>query len=310
MPNDLTAIDLNGLTWEAGTRAADLNEVYTRVIGETRTAIEWYQQSRKPKKRAAMALRASTVLLLSASGLIPLAVAIFPKPGARPFNGLIISFVVALAAALYSLDKFFNYSSGWMRYVKADLALQAALSEFEFDWQISRAAWTSSEPTSEQLSEMLDRCKTFAAATKAIVAEETNRWMTDFQASMAYLGESVKAAEARIEAVEVRRAEAEAKRVEAEAKRAEAEAQKGALNVSVKHNGQTYAGPFRLRVDNDPKGKVFPGPNAALADLRPGPHRLAAELTTSEGKKYVGELNFDVMAGKTCEASVTVGAEL
>lgn len=291
---DLKPIDLSALSWEDGKRAECLAEVYSRVTGDARMAIEWYRLSRKPKKRAAMAVRWSAVLLISASGLIPLFVEVFPIKGAPPFNPLITSLVVALAAALFGLDKFFNYSSGWMRYVKTDLALQGALGEFEFDWQIARAAWTTPEPTPGQLAEMLGRCKTFAATIKGIVADETNLWITEFQASMAQLGESVKAAEARVEA--------------AEARRAEAAAQRGALNVSVKHNGETYAGQFRLRVDNDAQGKVYVGPNVALVDLPAGPHKLAAELTTSDGKKHVGEVSADVVPGKTSEASVTVAA--
>lgn len=289
MPKDLTATNLSQLTWEDGNRAECLTEVYKRVTQDAHDAINWYQLSRKPKKRAAMLLRWSTVLLLSASGLIPLVAEI--TPGAKPINPLLISFVVALAAALFGLDKFFNFSAGWMRYVRTDLALRASLGEFEFDWQIARAAWGSAQPTPEQGAEMLARCKTFAAGIKAIVAEETNAWVAEFQASLAQLGESVKAAEARVEADAAKRAEA---------------ARTGALNVVVTHNGQTFTGPIRLRVDDDNQ-QVFVGPNLALVGLAAGPHKLAAEITV-DGKTHKGEFAADVVPGKTSDASVPVAA--
>jgi hypothetical protein len=291
MPKDLSATDLSQLTWKDETRAACLTEVYTRVTAEAREAISWYQVSRRPKKRAAMGLRWGAVLLLSASGLIPLVVAIFPVEGAPPFNPLLTSFVVALAAALFGIDKFFNFSTGWMRYVKTDLALQAALGDFEFEWQIARAAWTGTEPTPEQAADMLGRCKAFASAIKAIVTEETNVWITEFQASLAQLGESVKAAEARVEADAARRAEA---------------ARTGALNVVIKHNGETFTGPVRLRVD-DEKTQAYVGPNLALVGLSAGPHKLAAELSVG-GKVHRGELGVDVIPGRTSDAAVAVAA--
>ncbi|HST58619.1 MAG TPA: SLATT domain-containing protein [Longimicrobium sp.] len=290
MAKDLIPIELGKLPWDEGTRAESLAKVYDHVTGDARTAIRWYQESRKPKKWVATALRSSAVLLLSLSGLVPLVAAVFPPPTGREFNPLVTSLMVALAAALFGIDKFFNYSAGWMRYVRTGLTLRTALSEFEFEWQISRAAWTAPEPTTEQTGEMLSRCNVFAARINAIVTEETHAWIAEFQASLAQLGESVKAAEARVEA-------AEAKRIEA--------ARTGALNVSIKHNGETYAGPFRLRVNGDAQGRVFVGPNVALVDLPAGPHKLAAEVSAG-GTVHRGEFSVDVVPGRTSEASVTV----
>lgn len=295
MPKDLAAIKLGELIWDESSRGASITVVYDHATAGAQSAIDWYQVSRKPKKRAAMFLRWSAVVLLSASGLIPLASTLMDSSDNGPplIDPLYTSLAVALAAALFGFDKLFNYSTGWMRYVRADLSLRTALSEFEIEWQIARAAWPTANPTVEQAAEMLGRCKTFTAQVNGIVAEETNLWITEFQATLAQLGESVKAAEARVEADTARRAEAAA--------------QKGALNVTVKHDGQTYAGQFRLRVDNDQQGKVYVGPNVALIDLPAGPHKLAAEYSVG-GKVHRGEFSVDVVPGKTLEASVPVAA--
>lgn len=285
MAKDLAPIELGKLPWEEGARAASLSTVYDHVANNARAAIEWYRLSRKPKKYKAMALRVTSVLLISASGLVPLVVEV--APGTLTWNPLVTSLLVALAAALFGLDKFFNYSSGWMRYVRTELALRTALGDFEFEWQINRATWTSAEPNPEQVADMLARCSAFAARINAIVTEETNAWVAEFQASLSQLGESVKAAEARVEAAEARRLEA---------------AQTGALNVTVRHEGNVWAGPIRLQVG---QSRLEPrtGPTVALTDLPAGPRKLLAEAVVS-GKLYRGEIAVDVVAGRTSPATL------
>lgn len=291
MPQDLTAIDLSKLTWEHGKRAECLAQVYADATNDARSAISWYQASRKPKKWMAMSLRWGAVLLLSASGLIPLIVQVFPVKGAPPLHPLATSFMVAMAAALFGFDKFFNFSTGWMRYVKTDLALRTALDEFEFEWQIARSAWTAPEPTPEQVADMLARARTFATKVNTIVTEETNVWITEFQASLAQLGESVQAAEARVQADAAKRAEA---------------AKTGALNLTVKHDGKIWAGPIKLQVGKEGSQDVS-GPTVALTELPVGPRRLAAEVFVG-GKLYRGEIAVDVVAGQTSRALLDVVA--
>lgn len=285
MAKDLTPIELGKLPWDEGARAESLAQVYDHVAGNARSAIEWYRLSRKPKKYKAMSLRVASVLLISASGLVPLVVEV--APGQRTWNPLVTSLLVALAAALFGLDKFFNYSSGWMRYVRTELVLRTALSDFEFEWQINRAAWTSAEPTPEQVADMLARCSAFAARINAIVTEETNAWITEFQASLSQLGESVRAAEARVEAAEARRIEA---------------AQTGALNVTVRHEGNVWAGPIKLQVGQS-RLEPHSGPTVALTDLPAGPRKLLAEAVVG-GKLYRSEMAVDVVAGRTSPATL------
>jgi hypothetical protein len=286
---DLTAVDLGTLAWNEGHRAESLGRVYGHAAGQARQAIEWYDRSRKPKKWFATGLRSSSVLLLSASGLVPLAVEVLPDTRAPGFNPLVTSLMVAGAAALFGIDKFFNYSSGWMRYAKTGLMLRNALSEFEFEWQIHRAAWAAAEPTMEQVAETLARCGAFVSRVNAIVAEETNAWIAEFQASLAQLGESVKAAETRVE--------------EAEAKRAAA-ALTGAVNLVVQHDGKAWSGPIQLRVGKNPEQERN-GPTVALDELPAGPRKVQAQVVTG-GKLYRGEMNVEVVAGRISTATLAV----
>lgn len=293
LAKDLASVELGTLSWDEGSRAESLTAVYGKVVESAKAAVGWYAKSRLPKKWAAMSLRWLSVLLVSASGLVPLLAALqwLPAPDQGGLDPLVTSFMVALAAALFGLDKFFSYSSTWMRYVRTGLAVRTALGEFEFEWQLSRAAWQSPEPTAEQAADMLARCSAFASRVNAIVAEETNAWITDFQASLSHLGESVRTAEARVEA-------AEAKRVEA--------AQTGALNVTVRHDGKVWSGPMKLQVGRN-KLESYSGPTVALTDLPAGPRRIAAEGIVA-GKLYRAELAVDVVPGRTSPATLELAA--
>lgn len=199
MSNNLTAITLEEISWQEGTRAASLNRVYAQVTASARGASAWYQAHKKPKKYGAMFLRWASVMLISLSGILPLISTLIDDTGtsAPIIDPLWTSLAVAVAAALFGLDRFFNYSSGWMRYVRTDLALRTAISEFELEWQIARAAWGAPEPTLAQTADMLGRCRAFAVRINAIEAEETNLWIAEFQASLARLGDTVKAEEPR-----------------------------------------------------------------------------------------------------------------
>ena len=292
MPKDLTPGKLEDLTWEEGNRAECIKHVYAHVVKDAKDAIDWYQASRKPKRLTATFLRWSAVALLSLSGLLPLISELgekLPAKDAFVIDPLVTPLFVALAAAVFGFDKLFNFSSGWMRYVKTDILLRTALEEFELDWQLARLEWTTQHPTPDQAAQMLTRCKEFAAKINTIVSEETNVWITEFQASLAQLGESVKAAEARVAADTAKREET-AKAV-------------GALNVSVKHNGVTYAGEFKLRVNNEPSGKYVG--TAALVGLKAGPNKLEAQVEDGD-KVHRGEFAFDVEAGKTQKVELAV----
>lgn len=301
MSNNLSAIQLEEISWENGKRAASLNRVYSKVTEAARSASTWYQKNKRPKKWGAMFLRWGAVLLISISGLLPL-VSSLARPGAEQpaIDPLFTSLAVAVAAALFGLDKFFNYSNGWMRYVKTDLALRTTIGEFEMEWQIARAAWAAPEPTVQETADMLARCKAFAARVNAIESEETNLWIAEFQASLAQLGESVKAERAR----DVPRQEPTPPAAPPVKPGTPEPAQaKGGVKVTVQHEGQTWSGPVKLRSGPDEEYREFTAVPVALADLAAGKRKVSVEVVAG-GKVFRGEVDVDVVAGQTADATV------
>lgn len=57
---------------------------------------------------------------------------------------------LALAAGCVAMDKFFGFSSNWMRFMTTSLALQRHLAEFEMDWNILWLEIQDHKPTPEQ----------------------------------------------------------------------------------------------------------------------------------------------------------------
>lgn len=92
---------------------------------------------------------------------------------------------LAIAAAFISLDRFFGFSSGWMRFMEAELQLTRLRHTFEYAWNDLRA--TSQDPPDDaELAAYLKLAEEFVLAVDGIVAQETAGWITEFRGGLAH----------------------------------------------------------------------------------------------------------------------------
>ena len=127
-------------------------------------------------------------------------------------------------------------------------------------WENERAGWQGNPPTREQIILMLARCKTFVSKVNAIVIDETNAWVQEFQNSIKYI-------------------------------------ESGALNVTIT-NGDTAKDGWKLKIDNgDPE--TYSGKTAAKKNLTPGNHLIRIEATIDDKIKQVEKV-VNIPAGNTC----------
>jgi hypothetical protein len=80
-----------------------------------------------------------------------------------------------------AFDKFAGFTSGWVRFMLAEMELTRLRDGFRFDWQSARLAWQDGNPNKIQAAEMLARAKKFMEECGAVVAEETKVWAAEFQ---------------------------------------------------------------------------------------------------------------------------------
>jgi hypothetical protein len=184
---------------------------------------------------------------------------------------------LGVAAALILLDRFFGFSTAWMRYIAAELKIQQLNKEFQLDWEADKAAWLGVEPTADQLRSTLARFKAFVTQVNTIVREETDAWIQEFQSTLKQIDEA------------------------AEAKAALNEL--GAANIIVT-NGDQCAGGWTLTVDGgNPSTHV--GKTAGLRDLAPGIHTFKINGTITGNLKQA-ESAVSISAGATSSADLTL----
>jgi hypothetical protein len=277
---DLKTPPLEDLSWKPPDWEPSLNAVFAHVRDDALGAIHWYVKARVPKRRVAVTARLFAITLLGSAAILPLLDGIL----FTDLPPVWISIIVALGAGAIAFDRWQGSSSGWIRYIKTELRIRDVLEAFELDWQIQRAAWQGNGPSAQQVEGMLLRAKGFAEQINAIVQEETNAWVEEFQSSIKQIDEALKA------------------RAEAATSRAEA-ARRGAINLSVT-NGDQCDGGWKVSVD-DRAERRYAGKSAALGDLQPGV-RVVKVKGTITGNERSAEAAVTVPAGVTVDKDVTL----
>src|SRR5215217_4835470 len=124
---DIQPARMPGLSWEPPQAAESLQQVVAQVIANADAAADWYLKARRSKRRWARLLRLGAILLTATAGILPMLLQIWTRPdGIPPFAPAWSSVVLALALLLVALDRFFGFSSGWMRYISAEMQLNQA----------------------------------------------------------------------------------------------------------------------------------------------------------------------------------------
>jgi hypothetical protein len=268
------------LDWSGGQREASLQQVFSHVTKLANDAIEWYIAAKNTKRVYARAIRMLAILLGAVAALLPTVSEIVEST--RGMSERLIpagwtAVLLGIVGALLLLDRFFGFSTGWMRYIRTELQLRQIAQEFQLDWEAERSGWQGSDPTPDQTLAMLARCKAFVTQVNTIVRDETTAWVEEFESTLRQIDESAKARPAVSEP--------------------------GALNLSVTNGDASSAG-WKLSLDGLEPEK-YTGRTAAKRNLVPGRHLI--KVTGEVGGKAVqAEKVITVPAGGTCEESLVL----
>lgn len=186
--------------WDGTNALSSLDKLYGFAYQEGKRAEAWYWRKTNEKKRWAMWLRVIAILSVTAAGIIPILSPILMVPGGTTplINPIWSSVAIAFGTAALGLDKFFGFSSGWIRYVTSALNVKAWLIEFKYDWDLNMAIMDASnhENTEREneakLQEMITKCSAFALKISTAVQEETKQWAQEFQSSLSSLDQTLK----------------------------------------------------------------------------------------------------------------------
>ena len=202
---------------------------------------------------------------------------LFPRNGESVIRAGWTAILLGIVGALLLLDRFFGFSSGWMRYISTELQLRQIAQEFQMDWEAEKAAWQGNAPSKDQILQMMARCKAFVPQVNNIVREETRIWIQEFESAIRQIDESAKAKTAITEP--------------------------GALNLIVT-NGDATTNGWTLSVDNGTP-EMYQGKTAGKRNLIPGRHEIKIEGDIG-GNVVKAEKVFTVPAGGICEETLTL----
>lgn len=276
---DISLELLDGLDWKAGAVRESLEKVAKHASEHAAVAIEWYRDRRAWKRRLARTTRTLVILLVAAAGALPMVQQLLlTSAGTSTLSPVWPSLIAAAAALLLAFDKFFGLSSGWIRFIVAEDAIRSALQAFEFGWQGRLASMAAREPAPEEVQQALEEIKTFAGRINAIVSDETQRWVAEFQAA---LGD-----------------------IEEKARAAEAASRTGAVSVTVTNGDAVDPPGWTLDADFGP-ARTVRGRTAALAGLSPGDHVLRLSARAKD-KELHAEAIAAVQSGKSTAVEMTL----
>jgi hypothetical protein len=138
--SNLGAVDLAS-EWDESDPGGSLANLYRTTKAKALAQINWYKAKVRPKRFGSQACRFTAIFLFGLAALLPLlkASGIWQRqPGAAaqereiPFE---LGYVAAAAAAgLMAFDRYFGLSTGWIRYIQTELAMENALDELQYDW--------------------------------------------------------------------------------------------------------------------------------------------------------------------------------
>lgn len=270
-----------------GVHDDEMRSLYHAALEKSHEAVRWYVQGVKAKRGNAKVVRIGTVILGAFAAIIP----IVSSKVQSELGWDIIPFATvsaALAGGLVAADKYFGFSTGYIRYTNARQEIQAKIERFQMAWcraAIQQNASTPPTPKAEALNTGLTLIQELVDGIAQTVQAETQQWMAEFKQSLETLEKSV----------------AESKDAASPAANAPA-----ALKVTVEGWDQLPAPrTAKIRI-NDRAEEEIASPTYVLGGLAPGQYVIRISASAN-GKSVAGAEILSVKAGEVGAAQVKLG---
>jgi len=183
---NLRVVSMEELSWSTNDALKSADAIGAFAEKQANEAITWYYRSKRPKQLGSQSMRFCAIVLASIGGLIPVVVTL---PHVNPAWMLEKWGYVALglAAACLGLDKFFGFSTGWVRYISAAQDIQKQLYSFQIDWARAKSKLCGNTPSNSEIDGFLVLARDFSNSVMSEVEQETQQWIVEFQSSLAEL---------------------------------------------------------------------------------------------------------------------------
>jgi hypothetical protein len=177
----------------------DIRSLYHAALDKAHQAVRWYVQGVRAKRGNAKVVRIGTVVLGAIAAIIPIVTPMMQKLGGQESNAGInilpfATISAALAGGLLAMDRYFGFSTGYMRYTGARQEIQAKIERFQMAWArttIQHSASATPVPKAEALNAGLALIQELVDGVAQTVQTETQSWMAEFKQSLSDLDKSV-----------------------------------------------------------------------------------------------------------------------
>jgi hypothetical protein len=192
MSKELKSELIGDLDWSPENRQESIQRIYRYVCNHAEQAINWYLIKKNAKRRWARILRLWAIIFAAAAALVPLLAQIYQNHARFHVDPVWASVALFIAATLVGLDRFFGFSSSWMRFITAELKIKTKYEAFQMDWQIKLAALKGEHPNDQQTNDLLESCKAFLISVNEIIVEEMEEWKRDFKSALKKIDAEIK----------------------------------------------------------------------------------------------------------------------
>lgn len=148
----------------------DVAELYEWAEGAAYAAINWYMVKKRRKARWSRRLRAMSAILAALGGTVPVAALASGMPALGNWGFALL----ALAGGCVAYDRFFGYSTAWIRYVSTAMMLRTQLNDFQLSWIM-----LSAQPDLPK-EQLVDHIHQFVSAVNDTIRRETEAWSIEF----------------------------------------------------------------------------------------------------------------------------------
>ncbi len=244
-------------------------------------AADWYLRNKAGPRRRSRLLRFLAILFGVLGGLAPLVGGLqFAGTDSSAGSSLASAsqwgyLLIALAAASLLFDRYFGFSSSWMRYMTAQMALQRSLEKFQLAWSLWRIKISGGKPTDEEQAAAIALLTAFQQEVGDLIDQEFQAWISQFKEQLAELQAAIS--------------------------KDKDERRPGNLVIGI-HAQQVINGPADVYLDNRLLRRTDSG-SVLLTALNPGSHLVTVKA--NEGA-LEGSATVTVQAGETSEAHINL----
>jgi SMODS and SLOG-associating 2TM effector domain 2 len=281
MANDIEPLPQQSFVWTAADARAQVNKLYDQLVAKTMATIEWYRRNKRLPAIVARACRAVAVIFTLLGGACPIVQTVVGNTRIDLAKAGYLFLAVAAGALL--INKYGGFSTTWIRYMRTYLSLDAALQQFQLQWQSACAAADFDTKTDEaaKITGLIAKLQQFAASVDTQVQTETQEWITEFQESLAALSAAT-----------------------SRQKEQPAAQSSGSIALTVTNFDDVKADSVYALLDGQPRLKISKS-STTIPSVAPGAHDVTIEAWVNN-KVLKGSGSATVPAGGTSDVKLTI----